>query len=154
MMSNKMAKRLLSLALCGTMVMGMGATAVNAEENEPITLTWGIRDIQVKEAGVLSEKSEIWKKVEEELGIRVELVTYDMEKYNVLAAGGDLPDILNIYRDATSITDLISSGQLLPLDELLDENGQNITNNISYAIEQVNKPFDATYVLPVGVDYQ
>lgn len=154
MMSNKMAKRLLSLALCGTMVMGMGATAVNAEENEPITLTWGVYDVQVKEAGVLSEKSEIWKRVEEELGITVELVTYDVEKYNVLAAGGDFPDILSTCMSGTSITDIIDAGQLLPLDDLLAEYGQNITNNISYAIDKVNSAFDATYVLPVGVDNQ
>lgn len=122
------------------------------EELEPITLTWGFRDVNAKEAGVLSEKSEIWNYIKERFGITIEMVTYDAEKYNLLVNGNDLPDIISLFQTAVPVEDIIASGQLMPLDDLLDKYGQNITNNISFAIEGINKPYDATYMLPVGVE--
>lgn len=129
-------------------------TAAAAADKTPITLTWGIRDIAVKEAGNLAEKSPIWKYVEDELGITVELVTYDIEKYNLLAAGGDMPDIVSLIVGGTPVTNIVSSGMLIPLDDLIAEHGENLTKNAGYAIKRVNSVFDATYVLPVGVESQ
>lgn len=129
------------------------STKSNAEiDSTPITLTWGFRDVNIKEAGILSEKSEAWKYVEEKLGTTVEIVTYDIEKYNVLAAGGDLPDIISTIGEGTPIADIVESGQLLPLNDLLDSYGQNIMRNIPYAVERVNSSFDAIYLLPTGVE--
>lgn len=172
-MSQKMSR---ALALILSVLLMISAMACGQEQNEPenegeensqqesedgeageldttpITLTWGFRDVNIREAGILSEKSEIWKYVEEKFGITIEIVAYDYEKYNVLAAGSDLPDIVSTIAGGTPIQDIIDSGQLLPLDDLLDSYGQDITRNISTAIERVNEPYGVTYLLPSGVE--
>ena len=126
----------------------------DGEDKTPITITWGIRDIAVEEAGNLAEKSPVWKYVQDKLGITVELVTYDIEKYNLLAAGGDMPDIVSLIVGGTPVTNIVDSGMLIPLDDLLDQYGSNIVQNEGSAIDRVNSVFDATYLLPVGVEEQ
>lgn len=161
---------ILSLAACGQEQKEVEKTEVDSQQQEsqsndesekepditPITLTWGIQDVNVNtDAGILSEKSEIWKYVEEKLGITVELVTWDVEKFQVMAAGNDLPDIVSIP-GGTAVADMVDAGLLVNLDDLLDSHGQNLMGNeaVAFAIENVNQALGANYILPTGIEEQ
>lgn len=138
-----------AMLLSGTVYAESGDTAA---EQEKITLTWGrmVADCSLGD-GVHSETSAALKAIEEKTGITIEFVTYDQQKFNVLAASGDLPDIVNLWPDTAVFSSLISSEQILPLDDLLDAYGENIKENIPACIDQVNGLYGSVYYLPVCV---
>ena len=61
-------------------------------------------------------------------GITIEFVSADKDKVNLMIAGGDLPDIIMARNDETNqqFGQLIEGNNVIPLDDLLQTNGQNI----------------------------
>lgn len=66
--------------------------------------------------------------IAERTGVRLNVVNGDAQKFKVLLAGGDLPGIVNSnYGDlGVDANALLESGQLIPLDELIEEHAPNL----------------------------
>lgn len=96
------------------------------EPLEPITFTFFMGDVNAS-FHVQPRDIEIWDRIEEETGVNLEIeyiVGQDPDQRAALMiAGGEYPDLLlghnsfSLYRDA---------GALMPINDLLDEHGQNI----------------------------
>lgn len=94
-----MGKKVLSVILALVMTLGLGATAFSEGERplEGITLKlWK----PLWWAGALSDENEnlVWKEMEARLGVDLEIVSPTMgseqEQFNLMMAGGELPDII------------------------------------------------------------
>ncbi len=73
---------------------------------------------------------EIAKKV----GVKLEFVESDDANFNVLLAGGDLPDIIRA-EPAKYGKQLIEGGLIVPMDDLLQDYGHDIMTNVPTVIE-------------------
>lgn len=156
-----MKKRLLAMLLSGMTMVSMLGTPVHAKEGEaaqdPVTLSIGflVADASVGE-GIHSDY-QVLAEIEKQTGVTLNYVTYDAEKFKLLAAGGDLPDIYEAPGDETTFRDLVSSGSVMALDDLLDAYGGNIKANIPTAIEWAKATYgdgEHTYLLPTNTSAQ
>ncbi len=92
--------------------------------------------------------------IAEATGIRIEVQNGDSQKFKVLMAGGDLPDIVNnnLGDNGVDWATLVDSGQLMELDDLINNSSTTIKNNFQDAI-QYSKEFLSTdgnlYLLPI-----
>ena len=103
---------------------------------EPVTLT-----LLVKETGTKWNNypdNPVAQDIKGKTGVTIQYVEADKDKFQVLVAGGDLPDIIR----ADAVNDgkqLIDGGVIIPLDDLLASNGANIMRDIPTTIEYSKK---------------
>ena len=96
------------------------------EELEPITLTFGTHSTYWgRGGGIFTDEEPVFQWIKDELGIEIEFVTFDNEKFSLMAAGGDIPDICVAWSQ-DGLEELIAAGNVVALDSLLDEYGQDI----------------------------
>lgn len=149
----KNAKRVVALAASAAMIMSMqaGTIMAGAETEEPVTLT--IWNTEVLTPGV--QTTEVAQAIEERLGIKMDIVQGDAQKFSILTAGGDLPDIIYSNPDRQNVTaeQLITSGQIIPLDDLIEEYGPNIKANfperLNYSREFLSNGENKIYYIPI-----
>lgn len=89
---------------------------------EPLTLTVGMAD---QDAPSTTEGNIEWELIKQATGIEIEWVTYDNEKFDILAAGGDLPDIIS-FNGGGDILDLINGEQVIDMWPYVEKYGENI----------------------------
>ena len=95
--------------------------------------------------------------IAEKTGVRLNVINGDAQKFKVLLAGGDLPGIVNSnYGDlGVDAQALLQSGQLIALDDLIEEHAPNIKEKFADAIEY-SKEFLSNdgklYYLPVQIN--
>lgn len=89
-------------------------------------------------------------------GVRIRVVTGDDDKLQVLLAAGDLPDV--VYCNGTgaqSPASLIDSGQIIALDELVEEYGDNIKTwgdeALTYSRNILSDDTSSLYFIPMNV---
>lgn len=122
-----------------------------ASDGEVVTLT--IWNTEVMTPGI--QDNDVSRAIEEKLGIKMDIVQGDSQKFSVLLAGGDLPDIIytNPAQQGVETGALISSGQLLELDDLIEQKGENIKKNfpsrLDYSKKYLSNGEDKTYFIPV-----
>ncbi|MFD2331975.1 hypothetical protein ACFSR7_22200 [Cohnella sp. GCM10020058] len=79
-------------------------------------------------------ESPVAKAIAEKVGVKIEYVEADENKFNVMLASGDLPDIVrsdvNKYQKQ-----LIEGNLVVPMDDLLAEHGKDITANIPTVVD-------------------
>lgn len=143
-------KRLVGLLLSLIMVLSMASFAT-AEETT--TLSWLCTSNWMNLGeGIHTDKNPVLQYIKDELGIEIEWVIVDNDKYNALIAGGDLPDIVSI---PGRTNDLVAGGQLLGLNALLESNGQNILKKNAVGIAAMRAVLGGEekecYVLPITV---
>lgn len=144
-------KKLTALLMTSVMCMSIAMPTYADESEEPITLT--IWNTEVLSPGI--QTNEIAQEIEKKLGIKMDIVQGDAQKFSILVAGGDLPDIIytNPAQQNTASNNLITSGQLIALDDLIEEYGPNIKENFSARLD-FSKQFASNgegkiYYLPV-----
>lgn len=80
------------------------------------------------------QDSVVAKAIAEKIGVKIEYVEADENKFNVLLAGGDLPDIVradgNKYQKQ-----LIEGDLIIPMDDMLAEHGKDITANVATVVD-------------------
>ena len=119
---------------------------------EPVTLT--IWNTEVLSPGI--QTSEVAKEIEKKLGIKMDIVQGDAQKFSLLVAGGDLPDIIytNPAQQGVDANTLISGGHVIPLDDLIEEYGENIKKNfpdrLEYSRQFASNGENKVYFLPVN----
>lgn len=86
--------------------------------------------------------------IAEMTGITVEFRALGEEGFNVMLAGGDMPDIL-FTGGGVDMEQLVAAGQVIPLDGLLESNGQDILANSAQTVDMLrDTDFDAIYWIP------
>lgn len=130
---------------------GSGTVSETAErEEEVITLT------VMGEVGndCFSTDDAIGRKIKEELGIVLECTMVTNDKLKVMAAGGDLPDIIELHEAPTMAKSLIDAGALYPMDAWLENNGENIKTKLPDGLKWSKDVLGGgqTYVLPVSIE--
>lgn len=116
-----------------------------------VTLT--VWNTEVTSTGLQS--NDVADYIEQKLGIKLEIIQGDSQKFSVLVAGGDLPDIIysNYAQQGVDYASLISSGQLIALDDLIDQYGENLKKNfperLEYSRKFASNGEDKTYFIPV-----
>ena len=173
MSMKKRMKRLsaifLSTAMAVTMLAGCGSKGESkndAGENEKkqeegkesssdgeVEITFWDKD--ALETG--PQNTTIANAIAEKTGVRLNVINGDAQKFKVLLAGGDLPGIVNSnYGDlGVDAQALLQSGQLIALDDLIEEHAPNIKEKFADAIEY-SKEFLSSdgklYYLPVQIN--
>lgn len=101
--------------------------------------------------------SAIAQEIAKKIGVKIEYVEADDNKFNVLMAGGDLPDI--VRADPTKYgKQLIEGNLIVPMDDLLAQYGQDITANVPTVVDYSKKNWSQNtgklYFLPPQVQSQ
>lgn len=97
----------------------------------------------------------VWKELSERLGVKVNVIFADTDKYNAMIASGqgyDMTMVIGAYMHDMSV-----GGSLMPLDDLVAQHGPNITkmipNALEYSKEFLSDDSGALYWLPTQVEY-
>lgn len=158
-------KRVIALLMAAAMGISMAACGGNGEKettggtsagsgkdsDDVVTLT--IWNTEVLTPGI--QTNEIAKEIEKRLGIKMDIVQGDAQKFSILVAGGDLPDIIytNPAQQNVASNNLITSGQLIAMDDLIEDHGENIKKNfpdrLKYSKQFASNGEDKVYYLPV-----
>ncbi|GGD49711.1 hypothetical protein [Paenibacillus nasutitermitis] len=125
------------------------------DAKEPITIT-----MLVPEPGAAVwndfQDSAIQQEIKKATGVTLQIIEADSDKFNVMLASGDLPDM--IRGGPAYIKQLIEGGNVVPIDDLLQSNGQNILKAVPKTLAFSKKFWsngtDKTYFLPpqIGQD--
>lgn len=84
------------------------------------------------------QDSVVAKAIADKIGVKIEYVEADENKFNVLLAGGDLPDI--VRTDVNKFQKQLIEGDLIvPLDDMLAEHGKDISANVGTVVEYSKK---------------
>lgn len=134
----------------GTTSSGSGS-GESSGKDEVVTLT--VWNTEVTTPGV--QDNPVANAMTEATGVKMDIVQGDSQKFSVLMAGGDLPDIIysNSAQQGVDYSSLISSKQLLALDDLIEQYGENIKKNfperLEYSKKFASNGEDKIYFIPV-----
>ncbi|WP_309120510.1 extracellular solute-binding protein [Paenibacillus sp.] len=132
---------------------GTEPEAANEEPKELVTLRVLVMEPGTKWNSV-QQDSVIAKELAEKLGVKIEYVEADENKFNVLLAGGELPDIVRADPNKFQ-KQLIEGNLIIPMDDLLASHGKDITANIGTVVEYGKKNWSngtgKAYFLPPQV---
>lgn len=120
---------------------------------DPITMTVGMGAQDLPTSDIDNILIEL---IANATGINIEWVGYDPEKFAVLTAGGDLPDVFSM-ESSTMATELIDSGVALDMVPYLDQYADNIHQvHDSYALTWAKNLYgngEAIYFIPSNTLY-
>lgn len=126
------------------------ASETEAEKSkEPITLK-----VLFNSTDKDMEKTDVYQEIIDRTGITMDIEKYDEEKFKVMLAGGDLPDIIQV--PDKYIIQLIEGNNILPLEDLIQTNGPDIQKPVyekSLASMRKNKSngTDKLYMIPIQI---
>lgn len=171
MRNTKLWKKTTAILMCAAMLTGLCACSKGAEtgSSETVADSNGAKTEQAAESedevitltvmgevgnDCISTDDAIGRKIKEELGIVLECTMVTNDKLKVMAAGGDLPDIIQLHEAPTMAKSLIDAGALYPMDEWLENNGENIKTKIPDGLKWSKDVLGGgqTYVLPVAIE--
>ncbi len=176
----KTGKRILSMLICTILLLSsLGGCAKQEESSKQTdvkTETNSQKNAQTKESSpeevvtlnILTTKissnlndypdSPIMEALADKIGVKVNIIEADADKYNVYMASGEGFDL--ILSPTTNFSQLIQGNVVIPMDSLLEEYGKDITSNIPDTVKFSKSNWsDGTnelYFLPcqIGVDSQ
>jgi len=86
--------------------------------------------------------SAIAQEIARKVGVKIEYVEADDNKFNVMLAGGDLPDIVRADPNKYA-KQLIEGNLIVPMDDMLAAHGGDITANVPGVVEYSKKNWSA-----------
>lgn len=146
------ARWFVSVLLALSMLLSLGLPLmVVGEEIVPLDIIFfGLTSSPESVQEVLD--SELNKVLEASVGVKISAAAVDNEQKQVILAGNDLTDIVNI-REQTDILPMIEGQQILPLNELIEKYGDNIKNirpeRLKMAQTLLSDGSGEAYVLPI-----
>lgn len=120
-------KRILSLVL-SLLVLASLCTGIAVAE-EPRVLTIG-SNLDIGEEFI---NYDVFKMVQEELNMTIQVTNYNDDSFSAMIAGGDLPDIVIASDKVLKITNLFANDLAMDIAPLLEEYAPNMLNNEVYA---------------------
>ena len=122
------------------------AQAQAGEEQEIVVLTMMLYGQQ--EEGIVETYLDL--AMRDAIGVVLDRINATMERVALVTAAGDLPDIIHFFNVPDIANAQIAAGTLHPLDDLLEQYGQNILNNIPTGIRWSREIIGdgTTYIIP------
>lgn len=101
----------------------------------------------------ISTDDAIGQYIKDKLGIVLEYTEVSNDRLKVMAAGGDLPDIVMLHEAPEMVQNLIDAGALWAMDEWLENNGDNLKAKLPEALKYSKEVVGqgTTYFLPTEV---
>ncbi len=133
----------LLLAACtggstGTGQTGTGETGSSGTGSSKDLVTLRVLIMETGSKWNSQQNNEVAQAIAEKIGVKIEYVEADENKFNVLLAGGDLPDL--VRTDVNKYQKQLIEGDLIvPMDELLAKSGKDITANIPTVVDYSKK---------------
>lgn len=121
---------LLALMASVSLLFATGQKDTSSIEEPPVKVTTTIGNVRYRND---YPDNPVAKDILEKINVVVEVVSATGDEMAVMRASGDLPDIF--ITQASERGELISSGFVLELDDLLKENGADILKEAALAIE-------------------
>jgi len=88
-----------------------------------------------------AQNDPVMEEIRKKTGVTLELDTQtDDKKFNLMLAGGDLPDIIVLQNSPKYLKQIIEGNQVIPLDDLIAEHGQSILKESPSKVE-ISKKF-------------
>lgn len=138
------------IALALVFSLGLPHTAQTEDVVELDIIFFGLTSTPEAVQTVLD--SELNKRLEAAVGVKISAAAVDNEQKQVILAGNDLTDIVNI-REQTDILPMIEGRQILPLNDLIEKYGDNIKNirpeRLKMAQTLLSDGSGEAYVLPI-----
>ena len=161
----KTGKTFLSMMLTAAVLAGCGAsdksvktsdTGAGAESTDVVTLNI----LTTKISSNLSEypDTHVMDAMADRIGVKINLIEADTDKYNVYIASGDGFDL--VLTSTTYFDQLIQGGVVAPLDDMIEPYGSDIAANIpetvAFSRDNWSNGTGSLYFLPcqIGVDSQ
>ena len=122
------------------------SAAVVDSGGEPVILTVIMENV---DEGI--HDTAVDKAITEATGVVIDRINATTDKIKMIAASGDLPDIIQFFSTADVAKNMMDSGALLPLDDLLDAYGQNLKKAIPIGLKwskDIYSQGEATYIIP------
>lgn len=139
----------MTLLLAGCSQKGSKQPYINEEGQEVWELTIGNAWLQ---PGVQDDP--IMKEITRRTGVSLKAVDTSEDRLKALEASNELPDI--IISNPNTQQQYIEAGLIIPMDELLEKYGQNVTKNAEGALnfnkEYVSNGTGKVYYIPAGID--
>jgi raffinose/stachyose/melibiose transport system substrate-binding protein len=167
---DNMYKRLIALAMCFLMLVGVAGCAQSAETTTDTSETVETNTSAEETASEATNNDEkitinvtswfdtaslgdiyydAWQQAADELGYEVIVDAMDSESFKtkeaVLMASGELPDVMTEWSTLYHLEPLISAGLIIPLDETMDNSGLTF-------LDAQKRPYYADgqcYIMPV-----
>jgi len=119
-----------------------GASPTQASEKEPVTLKLSSDNaLFMATLAPGAQHDPVMEEIRRKTGVTLELDTQtDDKKFNLMLAGGDLPDIIVLQNAPKYLKQMIEGNQVIPLDELIEKHGQTILKESPSKIE-ISKRF-------------
>ena len=121
-------------------------------DGEVVTLT--VWNSEVLSPGI--QNNDVAKEIEKRVGVKMDIIQGDAQKFSLLVAGGDLPDIIytNPAQQGVDANTLISGGHIIAMDDLIEQYGENIKKNfpdrLEYSRRFASNGENKVYFLPVN----
>ncbi|MDG0814007.1 hypothetical protein [Cohnella rhizosphaerae] len=119
-----------------------GASPTQASEKEPVTLKLSSDNaLFMATLAPGAQHDPVMEEIRRKTGVTLELDTQtDDKKFNLMLAGGDLPDIIVLQNAPKYLKQMIEGNQVIPLDGLIEKHGQTILKESPSKIE-ISKRF-------------
>jgi len=159
-----MKKRIAAALLAGIIAAGMISTYTPADEIEweedPAEVTWMLWNVggTVNEEGIQRVEDALNEITLPKINVEVDLQVIDMGTYlsqmPMQVSAGDKIDLVTTFpAGAGSFTAMRNAGQLMPLQDLLEENAPELLDLIPEKVLQATTVDGELYAVPVYTDY-
>jgi len=136
--------------------LGQDGTSEGTENSEE-TVTLRLLIIDTGSKWNIYPNNAIAEEIASKIGVRIEYDVVDNSKFNVLLAGGDMPDIVRT-EPAKYGKQLIEGNLIIPLDDMLAQFGKDIVANIPTVVEfskaNWSEGKNQLYFLPPQVQFE
>lgn len=134
---------------------GSAQTQEPDKSKEPITLS-----VLFNSTDSTFEETEVYQEIIRQTGVTMDIEKYDEEKFKVMLAGGDLPDIIQVPDQY--LKQLIEGNNIIPLDDLVETNGPDLKNpvyepSLEFMRKNKSNGTGKLYLIPIQIgpsDYQ
>ena len=138
----------------GTSTENVNEPAKTDEAAEPVKLhAYFLNSPGSTERFASCKDSEVYKTLVEKTGVDLTVEGVDVNKAQVILAGGDTTDLLS-YQYSTDVQNSIEGGQLLPLNDLIEKYAPNIANLAPERLDMAKRLFGDEdgnfYALPIN----
>ena len=176
MKRKSLGKKLIALAITGIMLISLcscgketagttagstsagttGAAGTTAANSETVEKAKDLITITLLTSGAsdpipMPEKVAVLEEIKRVTGVKLEITGVDDAKYNVIVASGDLPDLIRVKN--ADLSKIVTGGNVIALDELVQNYGKDILANIPKAVDFSIKNWsngqNKLYYLPV-----
>lgn len=121
-----------------------------SENKEPVKLSFYYTNVPLKTEG--RQTDEVMQELEKRLGVEIDFVNQNADRFKLMMASRELPDIMVVFDQ--DYKQLIEGDLILPLDDLIQSNGKDISKNeeaLDYYRKYVSSDTGKLYLLPMQV---